>query len=161
MPRLLIPPNEMIPGRRCRAYRATAHLQTLAASSCRSFTDHQLLSLSRRVSPPLLRARRSALITLLQSAAEAAPSALQPAPPLRPASPPHLTYRSSTTAFLLASVCTYFVRKTSTGWYGRKKSTRPIVCTCFPSGFTEPGGGRICSVIPSKTPVVKRVIERV
>ena len=77
--RLLIPPNEMIPSRRCRAYRATAHLQTLAASSCRSFTDPQLLSLSRRGSPPLLRARRSAPITLLQSAAKAAPSALQPA----------------------------------------------------------------------------------
>ena len=67
MPRLLIPPNEMIPGRRCRAYRATAHLQTLAASSCRSFTDQQLLSLRRRVSPPLLRASRSVPVTLAKA----------------------------------------------------------------------------------------------
>ena len=75
MPRPLIPPSEIIPGGGCRAYRATADLQTPAASFSRPLPDHQLQSLSRRVSHPLLRAGRSMPVTLAKAAASAAPSA--------------------------------------------------------------------------------------
>ena len=83
VPRPLIASNETNPGRRCRAHRLTVDLQSPAASFSRPQPDHQLQSLSRRVSHPLLRASRSMPVTLAKAAASAAPSAQQPDPPLR------------------------------------------------------------------------------
>ena len=72
----------MIPSHHCRAYRPTADLLTLVASFSGRCSNQELLSLSRRQSPQLLRPSRSTPISLLESAAAAPPAAPQPDPAL-------------------------------------------------------------------------------
>ena len=72
----------MIPSHHFRAYRPTADLLTLVASFSGRCSNQELLSLSRRQSPQLLRPSRSTPISLLESAAAAPPAAPQPDPAL-------------------------------------------------------------------------------
>ena len=74
--------NEMIPSHHFRAYRPTADLLTLVASFSGRCSNQELLSLSQRQSPQLLRPSRSTPISLLESAAAAPPAAPQPDPAL-------------------------------------------------------------------------------
>ena len=72
----------MIPSHHCRAYRPTADVLTLVALFSGRCSNQELLSLSRRQSPQLLRPSRSTPISLLESAAAAPPAAPQPDPAL-------------------------------------------------------------------------------
>ena len=89
----------MIPSHHCRAYRPTADLLTLVASFSGRCSNQELLSLSQRQSPQLLRPSRSTPISLLESAAAAPLAAPQPDPALslqldqRPHGPPESSGR--------------------------------------------------------------------